>query len=48
MILTPHINNINLCDAGRTFIHNYLEITKDVSKEIEKRTTTTITNPNCE
>ena len=30
MILTTPINYINLCDADRTFIHNHLEITKDI------------------
>ena len=29
---------MNLCDADRKFIDNHLQITKNVSKEIEKKT----------
>ena len=33
-----YIDHMNLCDADRKFIDNHLEITKNVSKEIEKKT----------
>ena len=32
------IDYMNLCDADRKFIDNHLKITKNVSKEIEKKT----------
>ena len=32
------IDYMNLCDADRKFIDNYLQINKNISKEIEKKT----------